>query len=347
MHRVAKAARAAPLFVLAVAFWALTACPGAEPSEPERASLNLIPIYQSARLLAETGSIRLSSHRRDFYLGRGWFEQTLRSDGRGRIAVAIAEEAVLRYRVLRPTERWLTFNARSRGRLGGPERQLVEVYAGGRRLASLEISGAEDHLCTIHIPAEAQRVGENELLLRFSAVEENPGFLVGREKNDESFYPGTAAYFRGMMIFFGDEDGPREEEIRDESRVFELTEGGRFLSQRPNSELAYAFEIRQGSRLVFTGSVRDQAGADDEITVTLRSRTDSEPEWRALWSRTFPGGTGHATRRPRSRRSSAACCPSATACAATTARSPKSYLACPRSSAAPATSRSALPAAPT
>ena len=294
MRRVAKATRAASFFVLAATFWQLTACPGPEPSEPARASLDLIPIYQSARLLAETGSIRLSSHRSDFHLGRGWFEQTLRSGGRGRTAVAVAGEAVLRYRVLRPAGRWLAFNARSRGRLGGPERQHVEVFAGGRRLASLEISGAQDRLHSVRIPAEAQNVGENELLLRFSAVEANPGFLAGREKNEESFYPGTAAYFSRMTIFFGDEEGPREDEVRDESRVFELTGGGRSLSQRPNSELAYAFEIGEGSRLAFAGSVRDQAGADDEITVTVRGRTDSEPAWRALWSRTFPGGTGHA-----------------------------------------------------
>jgi arylsulfatase A-like enzyme len=258
-----------------------------DPSEIE-----LIPLYVAARQLRETGIINLASPLSGYYLQRGWsYPYSLEENGPA-ITAATAQEAVMRYSVLRPAERWLAFNAKPKGKYGGPNFQNVDVFAGGTKLGSFEMSGEEDLPQMIHIPAEAQQIGDNDLTFRFSVLVNNNNFLVNRKRHDEFPYPGVAGYFSEFRIYLGDQIGPNRGEVRDETGIFSLVANGRYLNQIPNSALVYAFEIGTGTTLTLSGSLRAERGATDTITVALSGRGQGETaDGLELWKRELNSGS--------------------------------------------------------
>jgi len=271
------------------------ACPGDRSPSQSATSLDLISFHGAARQLRETGWINLSSPLSSYYLARGWSHPYALSEEGPTVVVAVSQESVLRYRVLRPAGRWLSFIIRSVGRHGGPARQQIEVLAAGRRLALLEVGGREARVQMVHIPAAVQRVGDNELTFRFAFYVPNEGFVTSRQSYDEFPFPGVAAYFSELNIYFGDEEGYLRHEIRDEARAIQLVAGGRHLSQLPNSALCYAFDIKRGTRLALSGTVHGQRTERGELTVSVSSRTDAQPQWRELWSRGFSFASGETT----------------------------------------------------
>jgi len=265
----------------------LSSCADGPAVETGTREVDLIAIFDAARQIVETGEISLASPRKYFYLDRGW--SSLQREGEGELAwvAAVSRESALHYRVLQPAERWLSFSVRLQGRLGGPQSQRMELVTGGELLESFEIAGEEVLEGLVHIPAALQRVGDNEILFRFGSIDENPGFLTTRARQEANPYPGISAYFSGFKIYLGRHAAPRMRWIRDDRNVFRLVANGRRIQQRPNSELSYALEVKSGARLDLSGVVQAWRENSGGITVAALIRTDEQLQWSLLWAREF------------------------------------------------------------
>lgn len=289
--------RKAVIIVVALlaVLWILSPFLFSDRPAADNTTVDLISIYQAAKQITETGSVRLTSQRSDYTLARGWFQYILHDEEENRSVMSVAREAVFRFHVLRPTGRWLVFEACSQGEYGGPSRQRMEVYAsrGERLLATTDISGSAWMERSVFVPEEVQRAGDNELLFRFSNYYDNPNFLKGKSKGRGKTFPGVSAYFTNIGVYLGAADGPDTTKIRDENKVFQLVDHEQFLRQLPNSELSYAFKLNKGSRLSFAGVVKGHKRQKDNLKVSVKLRTDSDPQWRELWSEQFEirGGT--------------------------------------------------------
>ncbi len=275
-------------FALLAALLLLAGCPGSRPTTQDYSTIDLIQMFHAARQQRETGSLDLLSPLKYYYLPRGWYVfRVTGEDGPHGVAAAASRECRLRYQVVLPAERWLAFNVRLRDRFGGPQQQRIEVYAGERRLDSLEVSGDRTEEKLVRIPAEVQRPSDNELIFRFSEYVENPNYLAGVEEHRENPCPLIAGYFSDFRLYLGSADGPRSNWIRDETTAIRAAADGRRLVQLPHSAFSYAFGISEGAILVFTGSVEAPRRDGGAVTITVQARTDARPRWRPLWTREF------------------------------------------------------------
>jgi len=244
-------------------------------------SLNLIPIYQVARQRSETGVIQLLSPEISYNLKGGWSEPFEDENGRPLVA-SVQEESVLRYMVMRLVDRWLEFTVHLQGKLGGPSTQRIEVRAKNRVLGTFELEAGEERRLLVLLPEQFQTIGNNRVYFNFSEFDENPEFLAERKRFQENPYRGVAAYFSAFRIYPRKGEDSGDTKVRSESDFFRLVADGRYLSQFPNSDISYAFEIEQGARLCLSGSVQS-GGETGEIELTVEGRTDAKPDWEWLW----------------------------------------------------------------
>ncbi len=251
----------------------------------DSSSLDLIPIYQVARIRNETGAVELLSPEVSYYLKGGWSEPYEDEDSNPVVA-AVAKESALRYMVLRPADRWLEFTVHLEGKLGGPNKQAIKVRARKRILGTFDIEAGEESTRKVFIPAALQTIGNNRLYFQFTEFHDNPEFLADRKRFQENPYRGVAAYFSAFNIYFGGVEGPARDEIRRESDYLRLVADGRYLSQFPNSDVSYAFEIEPGANLRLAGMVQD-GGESGDLNVTVEVRNDARPQWEALWSQSI------------------------------------------------------------
>lgn len=249
----------------------------------DSSSLDLIPIYQVARIRSETGAVELLSPEVSYYLKGGWSEPYEDEGGRPVVA-AVSNESVLRYMVLRPADRWLEFTVRLEGILGSPNKQVIEVRARKRILGTFNIETGEESTLEVFIPAARQTIGNNRIYFQFTEFHDNPEFLADRKRFQENPYRGVAAYFSAFNIYFGDVESLDRDEIRRESDYLRLVADGRYLSQFPNSDVSYAFEIEPGAKLSLAGTVQG-SGESGDLNVTVEVRNDAKPQWQPLWSR--------------------------------------------------------------
>ncbi len=260
--------------------------PAATAASGDPAALDLISLHVAARQLRETGIVNMASPLSGYYLQRGWSHPYSVEENGPAITAATAQASILRYSVLRPADRWLAFNARAKGKFGGGNWQQVDVFAGEKALGSFELSGEDDLPQQIFIPADAQRVGDNDITFRFSVLVNNDNFLANRKRHDAFPHPGVAGYFSEFRIYFGDSNGPNRGETRDETSVFSMVADGRYLNQFPNSALVYAFEIGNGASLSLSGTLRTERGAADKVKVAVSARKlGDQGDPKEIWSR--------------------------------------------------------------
>jgi arylsulfatase A-like enzyme len=256
-----------------------------DKSDDSHAGLDLIPLYQVARLDCETGGIDLLSQEANYNLKGGWSEPYETERGDAEVA-AVASESVLRYQVLRTADRWLECTVHLDGKFGSLSRQRITVEARKQALATYELSAGEAKVILLRIPSAMQTPGNNRIYFRFSEFEQNPDFMADRKKRQENPYRGLAAYFSAFNLYLGDENGPRRGEIRSQSEFFRMVAGGRYLAQAPDSAIAYAFELGPGATLDLEGIVQGRKEGET-LEAAIEVRTDEKPGWNRLWSRSF------------------------------------------------------------
>lgn len=263
-------------------------CSGPSDEPVSGTELDLIRLHKTAKQLRETGWVNLSSPMSDYYLARGWSKPYSPAEGAAAETAAVAQEAVFRYNVLRSADRWLVFSVKPQGKHGGPAFQQVEVFIGGEKAEAFEISGDSFVERQVYIHKDKQQPGANEVLFKFSVFTHNEDFLSIRKNRHLKFpHPGVAAYFSEFRIYPGDQAGPMRL-TRDEINTFELGADGMSLRQWPNSELAFAFEIRKGTVLALDGAVQAaERGVSDRVSVKVQARSDDKPEWRGVWVQEF------------------------------------------------------------
>lgn len=282
--------------VLPAALLLFNGCSGPDRGQAERPGLNLIQLHQAARQLRESGRINLASPLSNYYLKHGWSHPYSENDGPA-TTVAVSQDAVFRFKVVRPADRWFIFYARCKDRYGGPRFQQFDVIVSGEKVGSFELKWRDDFMeKQIFIPEKLQRRGDNEVLFKFSVFDNNKNFLANKRKHERFPHPGVAAYFREFSIRPGDSAGPLGAS-RDELNTFELSPDGKGLRQWPNSELSYAFEVKEDSRLALEGSVFAAAkDVRDDLSIEVQARTDDDPDWNVLWSSEFeisPSSSAH------------------------------------------------------
>lgn len=273
-----------------------TGCPGTEntgASNADNSALDLIKLQYAARQLRETGVMNLSSPMSSYYLLRGWSSAFTEGPESPALTAATEKEAILQYSVIRPANRWLKFNVKTKSHFGGPEKQQVKVSAAGQELAVFTVGGDEFQQQQVFIPAELQKPGGNQVLFHFSEMATNPTFPIMKRSEFQKFpYPGVAAYFSEFRVDFGDETGPAGYPLRDETTAFTPIAGGERLAQYPNSSLVYAFDIQKGSAIRFSGTMEGKPGEQGKMTLSISAKIDSQPDLIPLWSKEYSIGEG-------------------------------------------------------
>ena len=271
-------------FAAALLMVAIPACsPG--PSA-ELISLNLIELQEVARKAVETGHIDLSSDERYYCLRQGWSPpyEAEGEEGAPPQVAAVSRESLLRYSVVVPAERWLSFEAWLSGKWGSLQQQSAAVYVGETQIAEFEIAAGEAQEISFHIPASVQVVGDNLLSLRFSEFAENPQYLASGAEHEKNPHPGVAAYLSNVKVELGTDKRPWSSKETDPA-AFRLMAEGRYLNQRSNSEIAFAADVHQGASLRLKGSVKTPKNRETTVSTIVRVRTDAEPEWTEIWRR--------------------------------------------------------------
>ena len=254
-----------------------------EPSS-ELVSLSLVELHEVALKTVETGNINLSSDERYYCLLEGWSPPYEPEGEEGAIVqvAAVSRESVLRYSVLVPAERWLSFEAWLSGKWGSLNHQSAEVYAGESKIAEFEIAAGEAQQFSFHIPASVQVAGDNLLKFRFAEFAENPRYLANGAEHEKNPHPGVAAYLRGIKVELGTDKRPWAGKDTD-TADFRLMAEGRYLNQKSNSEIAFAADVQKGSSLRLKGSVKAPKNREVTVSTIVRVRTDAKPEWAEIW----------------------------------------------------------------
>ena len=287
--------------VLLSALALLSGCSGVEDESEKFVSVDLIPLYSVADKNSDSGIVNFTSFLKPYYLMSGWSEPLSLSEGQADTIAAIGSRSVLRFRVLNPGDRRVSFTIGLQGPFGSLTEQELEISCSGRTLGSFQITGGEQQILSTLIPAGLLQVGANELHFRFSGFVANPDFDVDRykrfvaqaqdveqsQRQFENPYPGIAAYLSDLRIAVLGRDGQPSRLVRDENRVFRLVADSRYLSQSCGSELSYAFEIKPGARLTAGGSVQLLSDEKSDIAISIHGRSGGSREWSELWSRKF------------------------------------------------------------
>jgi arylsulfatase A-like enzyme len=274
-------------FALMVLFLASLAClPACSPERPqsrEVVTIDLIPLRVTARMCGETGMIDIRGFDRYYYLADGWSHPFENMEEGEVWTGAVVKECVLRYSVVRPADRWLSFRIRLQGPIGDLKSQNIAVYAIDSLLSETAVSGGAVQDAEFYIPSRLQVVGDNELILRFEEYAENPHYLESDEKHRENPYPGVAAYFTDLAIVLGDESEVWPGQLQGQFAAFAPVAEGKELIQKANSSISYAFDLKVGSSLVLSGALKAPPKSSGIVSVSVESRTDENPAWAKLW----------------------------------------------------------------
>jgi len=279
----------------AVMLPALASCSGPESAGDRDVVLNLIDLQSVARQVEETGEIDLDNDdHRYFCLAGGWATPYKLSDEEGapRLTAAVKRESILRYSVVKPADRWFEFTIGLAGKYGSLDHQAVEISAEGQPLDTVEIDPGVEQTKLIHIPASAQKVGENSLILRFAEFAENPNYLKDGRSHEENPYRGVAGYLRDFRIYLGTARRPWTNRTDDGTKTFRSMAGGRYYNQKANSFFSYAFDIGKSARLRLKGTAKAALGRDSTVDIAVMARTDESPEWREIWQQSVKVGEG-------------------------------------------------------
>lgn len=285
-HTMKVQASGALLLSLSLATLLLfSACGGEQSAEQSEngTTLNLIPMHQFAHMVRETGLVNLSSTMNTFYIHKGWKHPFDPENGGPAQTIAWDREAVLRYSVLLPHDRWIVFTASTSGKWPGPRYQQLDLLVGDEEIGHVEF-GREPQEFQVRIPAELQQVGDNFLTFRFAILQENTDFITTRKRHDDYPFPNVAAYLSEMKIKFGDEREPMLYETPDELDAVKLVADGKYLNQQVRSQVSYAFEVHPEASLSFTGAVQTPTGDPEDVKLSIELRSDDTRDYEEAWS---------------------------------------------------------------
>jgi arylsulfatase A-like enzyme len=275
------------LFSAVVAFLLMAGC---SEQATETQPINLISLINVLQVRAETGTDVLASKYSPFYLAKGWSAQYLIEDSDVVAVAAVSRESVLRFRVVRPADRWLAFDVRKRGKYRGPREQILSVHLGGEKLHTVSVKNTPRRV-QILLPGELQTPGVNEIVFRFSEFTENPHYLVNLGLYQKDPYKGVAAYFTGIKFLGLPDDDEDAEFKRDESLAVRPVADGTAVRQAANSTISYVVENSDGGEIFFAGVVEAPADSQEQLELSIDCRTDAAGEWKNLWASRFEAGT--------------------------------------------------------
>lgn len=286
--------RKSAMTFLAAAAALLVACPGEQaPSSAGRVE-NLLPLASWSATVGETGAVNLSTPYATWYIPRGWTHPYDLTDPARTLITPTGPEAILRFNVFMPHDRWLLFNASTHGIRGNLPNQEMEVWFAGESLGTISF-GPEEKQYRLYIPSRLQKTGANELTLRFSVLQRNPDWLGNRDRHHDYPFPYVCGYFSDLKFHFGDENGPFPYVAADETEAIKPSGHGDSLSQLARSTMDIAVDLPEGAVLGVEGIVQSPTGDTENITLTIAARSDGEGEYTPLWSQKYAIGNGTAS----------------------------------------------------
>ena len=283
------------LLVALIIIVAMSACVPVE-SEPDKelSSLNLLNLSQFAELRGDSGIINLSTEFSDYYLFDGWTNPyELEDQPEVAYIAATARESVLRYHIVNVNDRWLTFTARCKGKHGGPNYQEIEIFVKDQSIGRLEV-GKTEKSYDIYIPENLQQRGDNFITFKYSVIEENKNYVEYRPRHSKYPFPYINAYYKDLKIRFGDNKQPLFYEPADEYYSLQKVAEDKYLSQKPQTILSYAFELGSGPEIDFAGSVQSTTGDPETINIRVFATSDNDSVAKELWSKEIVFGDGAA-----------------------------------------------------